>query len=180
MLLKRFFRWFDASLSDNMDESNDDRSIECSLVRSLSDLRNKEMSQKKLSSKFNEKLLFELSRVEQDPLTFKRKLENFLQKPKTRFALVTVSVFVLGLVFFSNFTFQKNIITKIDKFDLSLETAMVEDDELDELDELDVITDLKKGQEDIDLLRKLEEYYTVHGNMEKADRVHFKLETISK
>jgi hypothetical protein len=73
---------------------------------------------------------------------------------------------------------QKNIITKIDKFDLSLETAMVEDDELDELD---VITDLKKGQEDIDLLRKTRRVtIPFHGNMEKADRVHFKLETISR
>jgi hypothetical protein len=175
--LKRFFRWFDESLSDNGEENSEDRSIECSLVRSLSDLRNKEMSQNKLTSNFNEKLFLELSKVEQDPLTYNLKIENFLQKPNIRFALVFASVLVIGLVFFSNFSFQKNIITKIDKFDLSLETAMVEDDELDELD---VITDLKKGQEDIDLLRKLEEYYTVHGNMEKADRVHFKLETISK
>jgi hypothetical protein len=175
--LKRFFRWFDESLSDSAEENNEDRSIECSLVRSLSDLRNKEMSQRKLSSNFNEKLLLELSKVELDPQTNNRKLQNFLQKPNTRFALVTVTIFVIGLVFLSNFSLQKNIITKIDKFDLSLETAMVEDDELDELD---VITDLKKGQEDIDLLRKLEEYYTVHGNLEKADRVHFKLETISR
>ena len=177
MPLKRFFSWFDESLSKSTEESSEDRSIECSLVRGLSDLRNKEMSQRKLSDNFNEKLFQKLERVEQEPPTYSRKLEIFIQKPNSKFILVSASIFLIGSVFIYNFSSQKNMITRIDKFDLSLETAMVEDDELDELD---VITDLKKGQEDIDLLRKLEEYYTVHGNMEKADRVHFKLETISK
>ncbi len=177
MPLKRFFSWFDATLSENIEEKNEDRSIECSLVRSLSDLRTKELSQRRLSSDFNEKLFLELGKVEQDPLTFNKKLEIFFQKPNTKFALVSGTVCVVGILVISNFTFQKNSLTKIDKFDLTLETAMVEDDELDELD---VISDLKKGQEDIDLLRKLEEYYTVHGNLEKADRVHYKLESISR
>ncbi len=177
MPLKRFFSWFDATLSENIEEKNEDRSIECSLVRSLSDLRSKELSQRRLSSDFNEKLFLELGKVEQDPLTFNKKLEIFLQKPNTKFALISGIVCIVGVLVFSNFTFQKNSLTKIDKFDLTLETAMVEDEELDELD---VISDLKKGQEDIDLLRKLEEYYTVHGNLEKADRVHYKLESISR
>ncbi len=177
MPLKRFFSWFDATLSENIDEKNEDRSIECSLVRSLSDLRTKELSKRKLSSNFNEKLFLELGKVEQDPLTFNKKLEIFFQKPNTKLALLSGTACLIGVLVFSNFTFQKNSLTKIDKFDLTLETAMVEDDELDELD---VISDLKKGQEDIDLLRKLEEYYTVHGNLEKADRVHYKLETISR
>ena len=101
--------------------------------------------------------------------------KNAFEKPSLSYSLSFAGLVILISLMYTSFPNGQP--TKIDKFDQNLETAMYEDDELDELD---VLTDLRKVQEDIDLLQKLERYYTVHGNTEKADRVHYKLETISR
>jgi hypothetical protein len=176
VFLKRILEWFNETNGAKIEGTDrEDRTIECSLIRSFSELNQKDLNNHKLSKDFHRNLLMELHKIEPDPITIENKLKNTFEKPT-----LTYSLSFAGLVLFISLMYTSFPIgqpTKIDKFDLNIETAMVEDDELDELD---VLTDLKKVQEDIDLLQKLERYYTVHGNTEKADRVHFKLETISR
>jgi hypothetical protein len=176
VFLKRILEWFDETSGAKMEGTDrEDRTIECSLIRSFSELNQKDLNNHKLSNDFHRNLLMELNKIEPDPITIENKLKNIFEKPTLTYSLSFAGLVLLILMMYTSLPIGQP--TKIDKFDLNLETAMVEDDELDELD---VLTDLKKVQEDIDLLQKLERYYTVHGNTEKADRVHFKLETISR
>ncbi len=174
MFLKNLFKWFDETKNAKWEGTDrEDRTIECSLIRSFSELNQKDLVHHKLSSDFHSRLLAELNQIQPDPQTIQNKMKNTLDTPVFTYTLSFAGIVFLLSIVFSGFIQP----TKIDKFDLNLETAMVEDEELDELD---VLTDLKKVQEDIDLLQKLEKYYTIHGNIEKADRVHYKLETISR
>jgi hypothetical protein len=174
VFLKKFFQWFDETKTAKWEGTDrEDRTIECSLIRSFSELNQKDIKNHKLSQDFHSRLLSELNQIQPDPLTIENKMRDALNTPFLTYPLSFAGVVLIAFLVFSGFLQP----TKIDKFDLNLETAMVEDEELDELD---VLTDLKKVQEDIDLLQKLEKYYTVHGNLEKADKVHYKLETISR
>lgn len=176
MPLKGFFEWFDNTLSGESNTEEQDRSLECSLIRCMSELREQDLKKHKLSEKFHNKLFEEISRIDQEPVTFRSKLGAFFLKPSARVFAASLSA---GLVVFavSILRSPSSSVAGIERFDQSLETAMVEEDDIFEFD---VLTDLKKGQEDIDLLRRLETYYTIHGHLEKADRVHYRLETISK
>jgi len=174
----KFFEWFDETIGGNLDREDEDRSLECSLVRSMSDLRKQELKNHKLSGDFHKNLLLEISKTEQDPISYKSKFLESINIPAVRFALSGIVLLSFSFYLYSLNISRMESSAKTNKIDQTVETAMVEED--DEIDELDVLADLKKGQEDIDLLKKLEAYYTVHGYIEKADKVHFKLETISK
>jgi hypothetical protein len=176
VFLKKILDWFDETKGAKMEGTDrEDRTVECSLIRTFSELNHKDLKNHKLSNDFHTNLLRELNKIEPDPLTFENKIKNAFEKPTLSYSLSFAGLVILISLMYTSFPNGQP--TKIDKFDQNLETAMYEDDELDELD---VLTDLRKVQEDIDLLQKLERYYTVHGNTEKADRVHYKLETISR
>lgn len=176
MPLKIFFKWFDDTLTGESDSDEKDRSLECSLVRCMSAIRERDLQKYKLSDDFQKKFLEELSRVEQEPATLSTKINFAIQRPSVRVLLASASlILVIGSVL--TLRNPQSGLSKIDRFDQSLETAMVEEEDMVELD---VLTDFKRGEEDIDLLKNLENFYKSHGYLEKADRVHFKLETISR
>jgi len=174
--LKGFFDWFDNTLSGESDMEENDRSLECSLIRCMSEYRDQDLKKHRLSEQFHEKLFEELSKIDPEPVTIRSRMTYMFQKPSFRILATSLSA---GLVVITVLYLRSpsDSLSKIERFDQSVETAMVEEDDMVELD---VITDLKKGEEDIDLLRRLETYYTNHGHIDKADRVHYKLETISK
>ena len=176
MPLKGFFAWFDNTLSGESDMEEKDRSLECSLIRCMSEYRDRDLKNYRLSKEFHEKLFEELSKIDPEPVSFHSRILYLFQKPSVR---ILATSFSAGLVMITVLYLRSpsDSLSKIERFDQSVETAMVEEEDMVELD---VITDLKKGEEDIDLLRRLETYYTIHGHMDKADRVHYKLETISK
>ncbi|MCB1176231.1 MAG: hypothetical protein KDK36_01515, partial [Leptospiraceae bacterium] len=66
MRLDDVIYWLKGKTGLDSDEENDQRSIECGLIRCMSELKNKELDSVKLSEDFQHRFLMELDKTEQE------------------------------------------------------------------------------------------------------------------
>jgi len=170
--LSNLFKWLKFNLNE-VEEDPDDRALECSLIRCMSDYRRVEISEIRISFDFDSRLLKALEQIEIGHEENSSKLQSILKSNYFRYSLAFSSISLLVAFFYINLSepSQNNFHTA---GSINLDPTLVQ--ELSE--EFQLIREIRNS-DDIQSLKKLEEYYITHGITDRATRIHYSLETIS-
>ncbi len=162
------------------EDESDHVHVECSLIRCISEYRNKELSQINLDKDFNTRLMNRLEHVDLEVVeTYPDGTKRRFKMPLVlstgfAFAVVVITVSVFNSDNPSDPSFNKipAHVTPIDLKSNSYPDMSAEQKAL--------LQELKKNPENIRLLEKLETYYSENGKKEQATEIHSMLETVSK
>jgi uncharacterized protein YdcH (DUF465 family) len=162
------------------EDESDHVHVECSLIRCISEYREKELSQIKIDKDFNTRLLNRLEHIDLEVVeTYSDGTERKYSLPfifSGGFALVAVIVSVV--VFYSG----ESSNPEFGKFPAHVTPIHLNDNTYSRIsaEQESLLNELKKNPENVRLLEKLETYYSENGKKEQATEIHFMLETVSK
>ncbi len=162
------------------EDESDHVHVECSLIRCISEYREKELSQIKIDKDFNTRLMNRLDHIELEVVeTYANSNSSKYRRPlvfSAGFAVVAliVTVAIVNSDDPSNPQFNKYPahVTPVDLKSNSYSEMSAEQRAL--------LQELKRNPENVRLLQKLEVYYSENGKKEQATEIHSMLETVSK
>lgn len=166
--------------SISREDETDHVHIECSLIRAISEYREKELSNLCLEDDFNKRLMNRLEHIEQEAVgTYSYETPKAFRFPlvfSTGFALVGIAVTLT--VMNSDDTRSPHF----HKIPAHVTPIGLKSNSYSEIhtEEENLMEELKSNPENIRLLEKLETYYFETGKKEQATEIHSMLETISK
>ncbi|MBP6738402.1 MAG: hypothetical protein KA146_00355 [Leptospiraceae bacterium] len=162
------------------EDETDHVHIECSLIRAISEYREKELSKISLEDDFNKRLMNRLDHIELESV------ETYsYETPKTfNFPVLVSAGFALALVVvtFTVMNVDDNSNPHFHKFPAHVTPIGLNSNSYSQMhiEEETLIEELKNNPDNIRLLEKLETYYFENGKKVQATEIHSMLETISK
>lgn len=174
MDIKDFFEWLNYKIFKNEEDDPDLRAIECSLIRSMSEFRKVELSEIRISKNFDERFLKALEQEKNFSLS--PEIETSFTNSKflrLAFALLIISGFA-GILTFLGFN-EKEILLSSPAASLNLDP-----DVLNELREEFHLIEKIRDSDDVEALKILEKYNLANGITDRATRIHYTIELLSK
>jgi hypothetical protein len=169
--LSNVIEWFKLKIGLE-DDDPDLRAIECSLIRCMSDYRNAEISDIHVSDDFQARFLRALDQVEMVPE--REASRAFWESRGFRYSMAFASFAIVMSFLYLNLRDPSAFQAKTAGA-LGLDPDLVQ-----ELREEIQLIDYIRNSDDWDSLKRLEEYYITHGITDRATRIHYSLETISR
>lgn len=170
---KEFFEWISYRFSQK-DEDPDLRMIEYSLIRCMSEYRKAELSSIHFSEEANRKFI---QALEKEETFFAHPTEPipFWQTKVFRYSLALLSI--AGI---TGFLAISKLEPKLSSASPTAASVKLDPDVLQELkEELQLIKHIRNS-DDIDSLRVLEKYNLSNGITDRATRIHYTIELLSK
>jgi hypothetical protein len=164
------------------EDESDHVHVECSLIRCISEYRDKELSQIQLDKDFNTRLMNRLEHIDLEVV------ETYPDGSKRRFNLPLVfsTGFAVAaiIVSVSIFTGESDNSPSFGKMHTHMHISPIDlkSSSYAEMspEQKAILQELKKNPENVRLLEKLEYYYSENGRKEQATEIHSMLETVSK
>lgn len=168
------------------DDEYDHRIIENSLIKAFADFREKEISEIKLSSDFNHKLMTKL--IEEDierPGILETLSVIFLNRRSYKLTMVAAASFLIaGLViqsiFINNDLSSQKIKSELSGFEKNKSNIMLNDDYAEKKKFDLFLSKLKSNPNHLRLLEELEEFYLFIGKKETATQIRYTLDSVSQ
>ncbi len=168
------------------DDEYDHRIIENSLIKAFADYRDKEISEIKLSSDFNHKLMTKL--IEEDierPGIFETLSMVFLNRKSFKLTMVAFASFlVVGLAiqsfYINNDSSSQKINAEFSEIGKNKSNVMLNDDYAEKKKFDLFLSKLKSNPNHLRLLEELEEFYLFIGKKETATQIRYTLDSVSQ
>lgn len=171
---KDFFEWINYQLSST-EEDADLHMLECSLIRCMSEYRKLKISQIHFSENFHERFINALEKEKTILVPVSKDSTPFWQMKAFRYSIALL--FIAGIIGSLSFFGIKNKTEFVSQTAASLK---LDPDILQELkQEFQLIKHIRSSN-DIESLRLLEEYNLSNGITDRATRIHYTIEILSK
>jgi hypothetical protein len=167
-----FFDWLNYKLFANEEDDPDLYHIECSLIRCMSEYRRAELSQEKFFKEFDKKFL---AALEKEPTVYiSQETPPFWSSRAFQYSLAFLCMGSL-VALFSFFGLEKTIPNTV-----SSASASLDPDIFSELQEEFQLIKQIRDSNDIESLKVLEKYNLTNGITDRATRIHYTIELLSK
>ncbi len=173
-----FLNWLKTKIDGlSKEDESEHVQLECSLIRAISEYREKELGQMHLSKDFDLRLMNRLETVEMEVVeTYRDGSTRRYRMPlvfSAGFAVLAVAIST-GLYFSESssptFTKYPATVTPLDLKENSFEMSA---------EQRALLQELRKNPENVKIMEKLESYYYENGRKEQATEIHSLLETVS-
>lgn len=178
---REFFEWLKYKFSGHEEDDPDLRMIECSLIRTMSEYREIKLAEIHYSKDFDERFLQNLAKEETNFAT-SDKLDNYDYSPKKWTVKILrysfVGLILVGVTAFVAFWGMSDSTSSA-----SSQTAAslkLDPDVINELREEFQLIKKIRSSNDIEALKVLETYNLTNGITDRATRIHYTIELLSK
>lgn len=174
-----FLNWLKTKIDGfSKEDESEHVQLECSLIRTISEYREKELGQIHLDKDFDLRLMNRLEQVEMEVVeTYNDGSTRRYRIPLVFSAGFAILAVAIGTGFFLSddsspqFTKYPATVTPLDLKENSYEMSE---------EQKALLQELRKNPDNVKIMEKLESYYYENGRKEQATEIHSILETVSK